>query len=118
MQAAPYISRHTTARSRIAHARSGSRFGDTSDESPSRDGGAGQFAVRSRVGCDRREASKKVTETSQSLSAKYRAEAERVRQEAGTVRDRDARQMLIDIAAQYERLAALHARLFESGQSN
>src|SRR4051794_17292143 len=118
MQAAPYISRHTTARSRIAHARSGSRIGDMSDESPSRDGGADQLANRSGPRRDRCGAQKEVTEANQTGSARYLAEAERVRQEVRTVRDRDARQMLLDIAAQYERLAALHARLFESGQSN
>jgi len=59
-----------------------------------------------------------VTETSQPFSARYRAEAERVRQEAKTMRDPTARQMLLDIAQQYERLAAPHARLLESGPSN
>jgi len=60
---------------------------------------------------DRNEASKKVTEVSQLLSARYRVEAERVRREAETMHDQSARQILLDIAWQYERLADLHERL-------
>jgi hypothetical protein len=49
-------------------------------------------------------------ESDQTTEARYRAEAERVRREAEKMIDPDARRQLLDIARQYDVLAATVAR--------
>jgi hypothetical protein len=44
-------------------------------------------------------------------AARYRAEAERVRQEAGTVRDESVKQQLLTIATMYQQMAGTLDRL-------